>query len=182
MVMVVAVMVCGEAHNYVKANGNGAACQFERQKCQKRTASDFPPLSCRIILPAAGRLDRLLRDFQGEPMKLRVLAVSLLVAATAAAQNSGGPAAAKATANSPQTIAHPQSISEKIAESKTRMDINTATAAQLKTLPGIGDAYAARIIGGRPYTAKNQLVQRGILPQNAYAAISSQIIAHRPKS
>ncbi len=52
---------------------------------------------------------------------------------------------------------------------------------QLKTLPGIGDAYAARIIAGRPYTAKNQLVQRGILPQNVYAGISSQIIAHRPK-
>ncbi len=75
-----------------------------------------------------------------------------------------------------------QTIAEKIAESKTRMDINTATAEQLKTLPGIGDAYAARIIGGRPYTAKNQLVQRGILSQNAYAAIKDQIIAHRAKN
>ena len=110
-------------------------------------------------------------------MKVRVLALCLLLVAAAAAQNGGTtPAKAPAPANPPQ------SISEKIAESKTRMDINTATAAQLKTLPGIGDAYAARIIGGRPYTAKNQLVQRGILPQNAYAAIKDQIIAHRPKS
>jgi len=106
-------------------------------------------------------------------MKWRVLAVSLFLAIAAAAQ-SGGTAA--------PTVKPQQTIAEKIAESKTRMDINTATAAQLKTLPGIGDAYAARIIGGRPYTAKNQLVQRGILPQDVYAGITDQIIAHRPKS
>jgi competence protein ComEA len=119
-------------------------------------------------------------------MKLRVLAVSLLVVVAAAAQSGGSSSSAPAKAPAPgdpqQTVAHPQSIGEKIAESKMRMDINTASAAQLKTLPGIGDTYAARIVAGRPYTAKNQLVQRGILPQNAYAAISSQIIAHRPKS
>jgi len=74
-----------------------------------------------------------------------------------------------------------QTIAQKIAASKDLMDINTATAGQLRTLPGMGDAYVARIIAGRPYTAKNQLVQRGILPQNAYAGISGLIIAHRPK-
>lgn len=61
------------------------------------------------------------------------------------------------------------------------MDINTASAAQLKTLPGIGDAYAKRIIDGRPYTAKNQLVSRGIIPQATYTKIQAMIIAHRPK-
>jgi DNA uptake protein ComE-like DNA-binding protein len=166
--------------------GTGLFVNLSAKSAKKERLRDFRLFSRRIPLKANGRLDRLLRDFQGEPMKLRVLAVSLLVVVAAAAQNGGqaGGAAAKAPApgDPPQTVAHPQSISEKIAESKTRMDINTATAAQLKTLPGIGDAYAARIIAGRPYTAKNQLVQRGILPQNAYAAISSQIIAHRPKS
>jgi DNA uptake protein ComE-like DNA-binding protein len=72
-------------------------------------------------------------------------------------------------------------IAEKIAASKDLLDINTATAAQLKALPGMGDAYAARVIAGRPYTAKNQLVQRGILPQPAYEKIKPLIIAHRPK-
>jgi DNA uptake protein ComE-like DNA-binding protein len=74
-----------------------------------------------------------------------------------------------------------QTVSEKIAASKDLLDLNTATPAQLKALPGMGDAYVQRIIAGRPYTAKNQLVQRGILPQDAYAKIKDQIIAHRPK-
>jgi competence protein ComEA len=61
------------------------------------------------------------------------------------------------------------------------LDINTATADQLKAIPGIGDAYSKRIIDGRPYTAKNQLVSRGILPQGVYNKIKDQIIASHPK-
>jgi DNA uptake protein ComE-like DNA-binding protein len=62
-----------------------------------------------------------------------------------------------------------------------KLDINTATADQLKAFPGIGDAYAKRIIDGRPYTAKNQLTTRGILPNATYNKIKDQIIASRPK-
>jgi DNA uptake protein ComE-like DNA-binding protein len=61
------------------------------------------------------------------------------------------------------------------------IDINTAPADQLKTLPGIGDAYAKRIIDGRPYTSKNQLVTKGIIPKATYDNIADKIIAHRVK-
>ena len=59
------------------------------------------------------------------------------------------------------------------------LDINTATLTQLKSLPGMGEAYARRIIAGRPYTAKNQLVTRGILPQQVYEKFQNGIIARR---
>jgi competence protein ComEA len=80
-----------------------------------------------------------------------------------------------------QATAPQQTIAEKIAASKDLLDINTATPAQLKALPGMGDAYVQRVIAGRPYTAKNQLTTRGILPAAAYEKIKEQIIAHRPK-
>jgi DNA uptake protein ComE-like DNA-binding protein len=57
------------------------------------------------------------------------------------------------------------------------MDINTATADQLKTIAGIGDAYSAKIIKGRPYKRKDELVQKGILPQGVYDKVKEQIIA-----
>lgn len=99
-------------------------------------------------------------------------------AAQPAATSSNGPQKAGVPQTQPAT---PQTVAEKIAASRQLLDINTATAEQLKALPGMGNAYAARVIQGRPYTAKNQLATRGILPKDQYERIRNLIVAHRPK-
>lgn len=61
------------------------------------------------------------------------------------------------------------------------IDINSASEAQLKTLSGIGDAYAKKIIAGRPYAKKDQLKSKNIVPAATYDKIQDQIIATQKK-
>jgi competence protein ComEA len=59
------------------------------------------------------------------------------------------------------------------------VDINSATAAELAALPGIGEVYAGKIVAGRPYERKDELVWRKILPRATYRKIRNRVIARQ---
>jgi competence protein ComEA len=63
------------------------------------------------------------------------------------------------------------------AQAQALLDINSASKKDLDALPGIGAAYSAAIIKGRPYKGKDELVQKGIIPQATYDKIKDKIIA-----
>jgi DNA uptake protein ComE-like DNA-binding protein len=57
------------------------------------------------------------------------------------------------------------------------LDLNTATAPELEKLPGIGQASAAKIVAGRPFKSKSELLSRGLVNQDQYSKLSPYVIA-----
>ena len=62
------------------------------------------------------------------------------------------------------------------------VDINTASIDELKALPGVGDAYAQKIVDGRPYKGRNELLDRKIVPADVYSKIRTSVKARQPKT
>ena len=97
----------------------------------------------------------------------------LLIVLTAVAMMAA-PQANKAT---PDKGAATKAAPTVVAAKTPLLDINSASEQDLKALPGIGGAYSAKIIAGRPYKAKNQLDQKKIVPHATYEKIKDMIIA-----
>jgi competence protein ComEA len=85
--------------------------------------------------------------------------------------------APKTTAPTGAAKAAPATAKPAATKAADLLDINTATKEQLAMLPGIGDAYAAKIIAGRPYKTKTQLKTDKVIPDATYDKIAGKIIA-----
>jgi competence protein ComEA len=101
------------------------------------------------------------------------LAVGCLIALFAAADAS--------TLMAQTAKTHAKTATHKAAAPAHLVDLNSATREQLMTLPGIGDAFADKIIAGRPYKAKNELTSKNIVPEATYKKIAGKIIAKQTK-
>jgi competence protein ComEA len=122
----------------------------------------------RQLLTAGGKCESSKSSILSPVRTLRLIPVAILgVMMTIACAKASGQVSFE------QQLAHSRQLTSE------PLDINTATPHQLNALPGFGPAYTRRLIAGRPYTAKNQLATRGVIPQGAYERISDLIVAHR---
>jgi competence protein ComEA len=106
-----------------------------------------------------------------------LLSLALLAGPAVSQTMQTRPGAPAATTISPPTGTAKTPSSSAATGTSTLIDINSASVAELDTLPGIGPARADAIIKGRPYRGKNDLVGRHIVPQNVYDGIKDKIIA-----
>ena len=117
------------------------------------------------------------------PIGLLALTVAAPVFAQPATTTTTQPPAAT-TAPAPSMPKAPDAASRGTAPMPQAglVDINSATAAELKGLPGLSEADSAKIVQGRPYTDKNQLVSRHVVSEATFDKIKDHVVAKQPKS
>jgi competence protein ComEA len=117
-------------------------------------------------------------------LKFSRLPISILALTIATPVFAAGPAVTNpqpaATATMP---ANPSTASQAaVAPQSATIDLNSATAADLKALPGVTEADAAKIVQGRPYKAPGDLVSKKILSDAQFAKIKDRVVTSQPKS
>jgi competence protein ComEA len=115
-----------------------------------------------------------MRHFTLASLAVTALTLGLLTASPSMAQTPAPAAKSDKMAPAPKPATDSKMAPAPKAE---LLDINSATAEQLGELPGVGKAYSAKIIAGRPYKGKDDLVNKDIVPQKTYDGIKDKIIA-----
>jgi competence protein ComEA len=115
------------------------------------------------------------------PLTLLAVAIAGPVLAADPATNNAA-AAPGAVAPAPAMPAKPAAMPQASAPQAAIVDINRASAADLKTLPGVTEAEAAKIVRGRPYKEPGDLVARKILPESVYHRIKDRVTAGQARS
>jgi competence protein ComEA len=122
-----------------------------------------------------------MRHFTLASLAATALAFGLLTAAPSFAQTAQPAAKSDAKmAPAPKAPAADSKMAPAAAKD-AKIDINTATKDELMAFKGIGDKYSDKIIAGRPYARKDQLLSKDILPEATYKKIEANIIATQPK-